>query len=46
MTEIVHACPPEGSGVTPCCGQSPFDLPHTDRIAEHPEQVTCGGHAH
>lgn len=41
----VHARPPEGSGVTPCCGESPFDLPRTDRITEDPEQVTCGGHA-
>jgi hypothetical protein len=27
MTETVHACPPDDSRVTPCCGESPFDLP-------------------
>lgn len=43
MTETVHACPPDGSQVTPCCGESPFDLPRTDRITEDSEQVTCGG---
>jgi hypothetical protein len=43
VTETVHSCPPEGSRVTPCCGMSPFDLPHSDRITENPEEVTCDG---
>jgi hypothetical protein len=43
MIETVHACPPDGSRVTPCCGESPFDLPRTDRITEDPAQVTCDG---
>ena len=43
MTDIVHACPPDGSWVTPCCGESPFDLSHSDRITEDPALVTCDG---
>jgi hypothetical protein len=40
VTEI-HACPPDGSGLTPCCGKTPFELPATDRMTSDPEQVTC-----
>lgn len=36
-----HACPPDGSGLTPCCGRTPFELPRTDRITNDPEHVTC-----
>ncbi|WP_121711616.1 hypothetical protein [Streptomyces sp. E5N91] len=32
-TETVHGCPPDGSGLTPCCGRTPFELPRTDRIS-------------
>lgn len=39
----VHACPPVGSGVTPCCGRTPFELPRTDRMETDPELVTCTG---
>ncbi|MCX3059572.1 hypothetical protein [Streptomyces beihaiensis] len=42
--EVVHACPPDGSGLTPCCGLSPFELPLTDRISSE-ETVTCTGPA-
>jgi hypothetical protein len=50
--ETVHACPPDGSRVTPCCDRSPFDLPHWrnpddthggDRITEDAAEVTCDG---
>lgn len=41
--EITHACPPEGSGLTPCCGRSPFELPMTDRMTLEPELVNCRG---
>lgn len=39
-TETVHAYPPPGSGLTPCCGRTPFELPRTDRITSE-EPVTC-----
>lgn len=39
--ETVHACPPDGSGLTPCCGRTPFELPRTDRISSEPAAVTC-----
>lgn len=41
--ETVHACPPDGSGLTPCCGRTPFELPRTDRMTVHLDRVTCGG---
>ncbi|MFF7837594.1 hypothetical protein ACFZC6_01970 [Streptomyces ossamyceticus] len=37
----VHGCPPDGSGLTPCCGRTPFELPRTDRMATDPALVTC-----
>lgn len=36
-----HACPPDGSGLTPCCGRTPFELPHDDRMTTKPDRVTC-----
>lgn len=39
----VHACPPDGAGVTPCCGRTPFELPRTDRATTDPAHVTCPG---
>lgn len=41
MSETTHACPPEGSGVTPCCDRTPFELPMTDRMTLDPSLVTC-----
>lgn len=41
VPETVHACPPDGSGLTPCCGRTPFELPRTDRISSEPAAVTC-----
>ena len=39
-TETVHGCPPDGSGLTPCCGRTPFELPLGDRISSE-APVTC-----
>ncbi|MEU9323243.1 hypothetical protein AB0D91_05425 [Streptomyces canus] len=39
--EVVHGCPPDGSGLTPCCGRTPFELPRTDRMSTDPAAVTC-----
>jgi len=41
-TETVHACPPDGSGLTPCCGRTPFELPLGDRISSE-APTTCPG---
>lgn len=41
MTEVTHACPPVGSGVTPCCGRTPFELPRDDKMTLDPGLVTC-----
>ena len=43
MAEVTHQCPPDGSGITPCCGETPFDLPRTDRMTLDPSLVTCHG---
>jgi hypothetical protein len=42
--EVVHGCPPDGSGLTPCCGRTPFELPLGDRISSE-APVTCPGPA-
>jgi len=41
-TEIIHLCPQADSGITPCCGKTPFELPLTDRLSSNPNFVTCG----
>src|SRR6266567_4376437 len=41
--EVVHACPRWGSGVMPCCGRTPFEVPSTDRMTSEPGNVTCAG---
>jgi hypothetical protein len=38
---VVHMCPPDGSGLMPCCGRTPFEAPHTDRITTDGAAVTC-----
>lgn len=38
---VVHRCPPDGSGLTPCCRRSPIELPRTHRMTNDPEMVTC-----
>ena len=40
MTDIVHQCPPRGSGLMPCCGLSPFEA-QGDRLTTNPDLVTC-----
>ncbi len=40
-SSVVHACPRPGSGVTPCCLRTPFELPATDRLAARDRDVTC-----
>ena len=42
QAEIVHGCPPDGSGLTPCCGRTPLELPLGDRISSE-APVTCPG---
>lgn len=37
----IHACPPKGAALTPCCQRTPFELPRTDRITVLPEKVNC-----
>ncbi|MCU1592451.1 MAG: hypothetical protein JWP11_3707 [Frankiales bacterium] len=41
--EQTHGCPPDGSGLTPCCGRTPFELPQTDRMTDDAALVTCRG---
>lgn len=37
---VVHACPPKGSGVMPCCGATPFEK-QGERLTTNPVLVTC-----
>jgi hypothetical protein len=39
--EVTHRCPPDGGGLMPCCGLSPFEVSRTDRITQDPALVTC-----
>jgi hypothetical protein len=40
---VTHLCPPgDDSGVMPCCGQTPFEVPRSDRITADKDLVTCG----
>lgn len=39
---ITHQCPPAGPGIMPCCGQTPFEVPRTNRITVDLDLVTCG----
>jgi hypothetical protein len=41
--EVVHLSPRDATYVTPCCGQTPFELARTDRMTNDPPLVTCGG---
>lgn len=38
----VHAVPPPGSGLMPCCKKTPFEVSGTDRMTNDPDKVTCG----
>ena len=42
-SEIVHRCPPKGSGLTPCCDKTMFELPSFHRVTLDPKLVTCKG---
>jgi hypothetical protein len=39
---VVHACPPDGESLMPCCGRTPFEA-LADRITIDPGLVTCPG---
>ena len=39
--EVIHMCPPDGSGLTPCCGRTPFELPSYHRLTGDPNLVSC-----
>jgi hypothetical protein len=39
---LVHTTPPKGSGIMPCCGRTPFEVPRTDRMNSNPAYATCG----
>jgi hypothetical protein len=41
MSSVIHICPPKGWFTMPCCGQTPFDTPLTDRMTMDPGLVTC-----
>lgn len=45
-SEVTHRCPPTGSGIMPCCGRAPFEVPRTDRMTLDPSLVTCSEAAH
>ncbi|MGW7359431.1 hypothetical protein ACWGI0_23055 [Streptomyces sp. NPDC054802] len=38
---VIHACPPDGSGLTPCCGRTPFEIPRSEYMTTVPGRVTC-----
>lgn len=40
---IVHAFPPDGSGLTPCCKKTPFEIARTDRMTRDVSLVNCTG---
>lgn len=40
---ITHACPPGMTGIMPCCGRGPMDVPLTERIVTDQNAVTCRG---
>ena len=37
----VHAVPPFGSGVMPCCGRTLFEAPTDERMTTYEHLVTC-----
>lgn len=38
---VTHLQPPDGSGLTPCCGKTLFELPGTDKMTPDAEAATC-----
>jgi hypothetical protein len=41
QAEVVHRCPPDTTGIMPCCGKPIMEAPKTDRITTEVERVTC-----
>jgi len=41
--EVIHECPPGDSGLMPCCGRTPFEVPGYHRMTVAREVVTCRG---
>ena len=50
VTDVVHLCPPipvtDGISplppeIMPCCGRTPFEIPHTERMTLDAALVTC-----
>jgi len=39
---ITHQCPPDGSGIMPCCGRTPFEVALDERMTLDASLVTCG----
>lgn len=37
----IHRCPPGESGLMPCCGKTPFEVPRSDRMTLDGAKVTC-----
>lgn len=40
--ETTHLSPSDGNQRTPCCDQTPFDLPRAGRMTQDARHVTCG----
>ncbi len=40
-SSVIHRCPWKGSGLMPCCGRTPFEVPRTDRMTVVYRLVTC-----
>lgn len=40
---LIHLCPPRGSGEMACCGNTPLEVPPSDRITLDADLVTCKG---
>ena len=40
---VVHWGPAHGTGLTQCCGKTPFELSRTDRMTDVAESITCQG---
>lgn len=43
ISEITHACPLEYTDIMPCCGKTPYEANHLDRITTNQYLVTCNG---
>jgi hypothetical protein len=41
MPEVIHRTPLPGSGLMPCCGKTPFEVPRYHRLGDD-SNFTCG----